>query len=111
MNTYEKFESLLRKNNVKTIDVAKATNIATSTFTDWKKGRSEPKIEKMKRISDYFQVSLDYFINDEAIDFLRNQNTIKLSDDAIDVAAQYATRPPEIQEMIRRLLKYSEHQS
>ena len=46
-----------------------------------------------------------------AVDFLRNQNTIKLSEDAIDVAAQYATRPPEIQEMIRMLLKYSEHQS
>ena len=46
-----------------------------------------------------------------AVDFLRNQNTIKLSEDAIDVAAQYAIRPPEIQEMIRNLLKLSEPRS
>ncbi len=43
-------------------DVAKATGITKSTFTDWNKGRSVPKIEKLIKIAEYFDVSLDYLI-------------------------------------------------
>lgn len=46
-----------------------------------------------------------------AVDFLRNQNVVKLSDEAIGIAEQYSASAPEVQEMIRMLLKYSEHQS
>lgn len=41
-------------------DVAKATNITKSTFSDWKNGRSEPKTEKLLKIADYFGVSFEY---------------------------------------------------
>lgn len=43
-------------------DVAKATGITKSTFTDWKKVRSVPKIDKLIKIAEYFGVSLDYLI-------------------------------------------------
>jgi repressor LexA len=33
-----------------------------STFTDWKRGRSKPKAEKLKILADYFGVSVDYFL-------------------------------------------------
>ncbi len=41
-------------------DVAKATNITKSTFSDWKNGRSEPKREKLVKIADFFGVTLEY---------------------------------------------------
>lgn len=41
------------------------TGITKSTFSDWKNGRSEPKLEKLSKIADYFGVTVDYFINKE----------------------------------------------
>ena len=41
------------------------TRITKSTFSDWKNGRSEPKLEKLSKIADYFGVTVDYFINKE----------------------------------------------
>lgn len=57
---YEIFEKLLKKKGVKASDVSKATGVVASTFSDWKKGKSSPKIEKMVDIAHYFNVSLDY---------------------------------------------------
>ena len=38
------------------------TGIPKSTFADWKSGRSNPKLEKLKTLADYFKVSIEYFI-------------------------------------------------
>lgn len=42
------------------------TGIMKSTFTDWKTGRSKQKAEKLKILADYFGVSVDYFLEQEA---------------------------------------------
>ncbi|MDL2248118.1 helix-turn-helix domain-containing protein [Tyzzerella sp. OttesenSCG-928-J15] len=65
---YARFQFLLEKNKVRTADVAKATGIPASTFTDWKTGRSKPKMEKLNKIAAYFNVSSDYFYSDEPVD-------------------------------------------
>lgn len=57
---YENFEKLLKIKNVKPADVSKATGIATSTLTAWKKGGYTPKPPKLQQIADFFDVSLDY---------------------------------------------------
>ena len=59
---YEIFNDLLAKNGIKVSDVTKATGIASSTFSDWKNGRSEPKNDKLQKIADYFGVTLDYLM-------------------------------------------------
>lgn len=59
---YEILVKLLQQNNCKPSDVSKATGIPASTFTDWKKGRSVPKQEKLQKIADYFGVSLEYLM-------------------------------------------------
>lgn len=56
---YRSFEQLLRARSVTVYQVAKATGISASTFTDWKNGRSSPKADKLARIADYFSISLD----------------------------------------------------
>ena len=56
---YSVFDRLLSERGVTVYQVAKATHIAASTFTDWKNGRSTPKVDKLSRIADYFSVSLD----------------------------------------------------
>ena len=62
---YEVFERLLKERNVTASDVSKATDIARSNFTDWKKGRTTPKLEKIQKIADYFDVSIEYLMTGE----------------------------------------------
>lgn len=60
MKSYDIFSDLLKQRGIKAIDVSRHTGIATSTLSEWKNGKSEPKIDKMQKIADYFNVSLDY---------------------------------------------------
>ena len=57
---YEIYCKLRDRKGVKDADVAKATGITKSTFSDWKNGRSKPKDEKLLKIAEYFEVTLDY---------------------------------------------------
>lgn len=59
---YEIFEHLLQRYGVSAYKVSKATGVTQSTLSDWKRGRSTPKSENMKKIADYFGVSIDYLM-------------------------------------------------
>jgi repressor LexA len=60
--SYDIFENLLSMHRTTVYRVSKETGISATTFTDWKNGRSTPKIDKLKRIADYFGVSLEYMM-------------------------------------------------
>ena len=57
---YEIFEELLRLKGVKTADVCRETGLKAPTFSDWKKGKSKPNIDKLILIANYFGVSVEY---------------------------------------------------
>lgn len=57
---YEVFEQLLQKYGITAYKVSKDTGITQSTLSDWKRGRSTPKTDNMKKIADYFGVSVEY---------------------------------------------------
>lgn len=59
---YEIFENLMKEHGVTAYKVSKETGIATSTLSDWKKGRSTPKQDKLQKIADYFNVTIDYLL-------------------------------------------------
>lgn len=60
VSSYEIFAELLKKKGIKTSDVAAATGISNMTFSDWKKGKSTPKVDKLQKIADFFGVTLEY---------------------------------------------------
>lgn len=62
---YNKYVALRNKKGITDYRVAMDTGITKSTFTDWKNGRSNPKIDKLKTISDYFGVPIEYFLEEE----------------------------------------------
>lgn len=59
---YERYVELRDKKGVTDYRVSEDTGITRSTFTDWKNGRSQPKIDKLKILADYFGVSIEYFL-------------------------------------------------
>lgn len=59
---YEKYVELRDKKGVTDYRVSVDTGITKSTFTDWKSGRSKPKMDKLSILADYFGVSIEYFL-------------------------------------------------
>ena len=56
------YEELLRITGKTSYQVSKDTGIGQNTLSNWKTGRSNPKIEKLKILADYFGVPITYFI-------------------------------------------------
>ncbi len=63
---YERYLRILHIKGLKHADVARATGIHPSTFSDWKKGKSSPKIDKLQKIADFFGVPITYFTSAES---------------------------------------------
>ena len=63
--TYDLFYMLTLKNDVRPSDVSKETGISSTVFSEWKKGKSQPKIDKLAKIAEYFGVPLEYFTGKE----------------------------------------------
>lgn len=62
---YEKFAVLLEKTNKTAYLVSKETGIPQSVLSDWKRGRSKPKFDKILILAKYFGVPVEYFSDDE----------------------------------------------
>lgn len=65
MNLYEKYKKLLDKSNKTTYQVSKETGISQTAFSNWKTGRTEPGIESLKKLSQYFGVPIEYFLEND----------------------------------------------
>lgn len=45
--------------------VAQATGISRSTFSDWKSGRSAPKLDKIRKIAEFLDVPVEYITGEK----------------------------------------------
>lgn len=61
---WEIFKRLCDNKGVVPNNVAKELGIPSGTITGWKKGICKPKVEKLKNIADYFNVSIDYLLGE-----------------------------------------------
>ena len=59
---YEIFSKLLHTYGVTPYKVSKETGVSQSTLSDWKLGKVTPKSDTMKKLADYFGVSIDYLM-------------------------------------------------
>ena len=56
---YENYQKIKESKNMKDRDVAKATGIDPATFSHWKKGLYTPKEDKLIKIANYLNISVD----------------------------------------------------
>lgn len=62
---YERYCYLRDLKGYKDADVCRLTEVAKSTLSDWKHGKSTPKQDKLKKIAALFNVSVDYLMGNE----------------------------------------------
>ena len=66
---YEIYQRLLDEKGLKNADVARATGISNMTLSDWKRGKSVPKADKMQKIAEFLNVSVDYLMTGKDMEF------------------------------------------
>lgn len=85
---YEIFSQLLQKFGVTAYKVSKATGISQSSLSDWKLGKVTPKTDNMKKIADYFGVSVEYLMTGEEKEggetYYLNDETTKIAQDIFE---------------------------
>ena len=75
---------LCNQRNMKPNQVGKELGISSASFTKWKNG-STPTVDALIKLSEYFDVSIDYLVfGDKAL----NNRCIKVDDDAIIITDQ-----------------------
>ena len=64
----ERIFQLMEKRGLSAYRVSKDTGISQASLADWRKGRSNPKIDKLQKLDAYFGVSI-YYLTGEVDDF------------------------------------------
>ena len=119
---YDIFMQLCQRKGVSVYQVVRATGVPASTMSDWKNGRSVPKVEKLKLLADYFGVSLDYLVTGKETEhepYYRDPESRELADFLFQ-NPQYSTLfktvrdvPPKdlkmVQELLERLVPKDDH--
>ena len=96
---YEIYQRLLDEKGLKNADVARATGISNMTLSDWKRGKSVPKSDKMRKIAEYLNVSVDYLMTGKDMEF-----TVEMA----DIDSELLFMEKRIKEYALKLSKLSE---
>lgn len=104
---YEIFEKLLNERGLKTADISRATGISLPIFSYWKAGRSTPKYDNLRKIADFFNVTVDYLITGkepEKTDHLFPLNGLSATEHT-ELIETYSMLSKENKECIMHIMK------
>lgn len=97
---YEIYQKLLDMNGVKSADVARATGISNMTFSDWKKGKSTPKMDKIEKIAKYFGVTTDYMMGKKS-----EVPSLSMADEHFELIKLYSSLSEADQKAIMQIVR------
>ena len=106
---YEVYQRLLDEKGLKNADVARATGISNMTLSDWKRGKSVPKSDKMRKIAEYLNVSVDYLMTGKDTEFTVEMAEIdvtlsNMSKRMKEYALKLNNLPSDKQELVMNLI-------
>ena len=79
-NFREVFIDLRKSKELTQKELAQKIGYTNSTICDWEKGRSEPSIEALNNLADFFDVSVDYLIGRvDADNAVRDRNSLTVT--------------------------------
>lgn len=64
-SSYKKLEELVLKQKITFYRLSKETGLSTTLFSEWKRGKSKPKFNKLLILAKHFNVPVEYFVDDK----------------------------------------------
>lgn len=130
---YKRYAEIRDSVGMKDFDVSKASGIGSSTFSDWKNGRSNPKEPKLMKIAAALGVTYAYMIgmesepnpatavleynisynaehggNSKASEFLyRTSSNFQFSKSEVELIKKFREASPEVKSAIATLLAFA----
>lgn len=101
---YDRFIELCRKSGVKPTPLVMQMGLSSSNVSQWKKG-STPRPEVLKRLADYFNVSVEYLLESDQKEKPATQEGGELSDEDIEVIELLRAASPSKKAALLALLK------
>lgn len=85
---YDIFAQLLEQRGLKAADVCRGTGLPSSLFSEWKRGKSVPKADKMKKIAEFFGITVGYLmgedVQNEKEEYYLNKETAEIAQNIFD---------------------------
>ncbi len=63
----QRIEDLMKNEKLTQMQLAKAIGVGQSSVSDWLNSKSEPSVENLWKLADFFDVSVDYLIGRKEI--------------------------------------------
>lgn len=108
MDFLEKLNFLMSTHNLNKSTLSKACNIPYTTIDGWyKRGYEGLKLPTLKKLSNYFGISLDYWANDNLTEPIPSKNnSLTLTPKELCLINNYRNLDTKIQSIIEQLIDY-----
>jgi len=77
-------QRLMEKYGKDRVDVCKDLGISYTTFTDWVKGNTYPRIDKIELLARYFHVTKAELVEDSSPEYYENSDTAAIAQKIFD---------------------------
>lgn len=64
MNSYEELRRLMFENKMTQADVIRGAGVSRPTLCNWRSGKHQPTVRTLKKIADFFGVSVSVFVDE-----------------------------------------------
>ncbi len=108
MDFIEKLNFLMDTHNMNKNTLSKACDIPYTTIDGWyKRGYEGLKLPTLKKLSNYFNISLDYWADDSLIEPISKKNdNIVLTKKELQLINNYRKLNPKVQSIVEQLIEY-----
>lgn len=65
IESFQRVEKLANEKGITFYAIAKNLELARSLFSDWKSGKSMPKTDKLIKIAEYLETTVEYIIGQD----------------------------------------------
>ena len=113
--TYERYVEIRKSKGLRDADISKKAGIPQSTFSDWKKGKSTPKVDKLLKIAEALEVEYTELVGNFGKYSILNPDRLerisivaKDKDMYQELINLYKNATPDAQTSVMTLLKNSQ---
>lgn len=105
LNLQEKLKQLRGEKKLSQKELANLIGYGQSTVANWETATTEPNIQQLLKLSDFFSVSIDYLVgNTDNRAVSKNPNLMEIYPNEREIIRKYRAMPPTEQRMICKML-------